>query len=432
MNRFKTAAFVSVLAIELLGSGACLAQTDITMWTFLDPKGRGGREQALASIIEKFERANPGLHVKVEPQVPSTMAEKFALAHGSRNAPDIAWVNPEAMAPVFDSGAAADLDPILVRDWPAARKADYMSAKILDVAVVNGKRLAMPIMPNTWVLMYRKDLLRQAGLTPENLRTWDGVTAAAKKLTRTGVAGQQDIWGIGLGISQDRFSATPAVLAAVGAQGKLFDDQCHPKLATPEIARAVQMEAGWIAADRVTPREAVSLSSDDAIDQFASGRYAMEVINISRFEQIQRTAAGWNADELGVAAIPGQSADRPGPAFISGWFAVAWSGSPRLKEAAKFIDALTAPDAMAMWANPGGQVPILKSTAATPEMQAPRFAHLRFAAAMLGDSGLSVSTTCNWYRTMADFNLAAQQVVLGQQSALDALKIAERATQDRQ
>jgi hypothetical protein len=39
---------------------------------------------------------------------------------------------------------------------------------------------------------------------------------------------------------------------------------------------------------------------------------------------------------------------------------------------------------------------------------------------------------CNWTRTLSDFNLATQQVVLGQRSLADAVRGIERATQERQ
>jgi hypothetical protein len=47
-------------------------------------------------------------------------------------------------------------------------------------------------------------------------------------------------------------------------------------------------------------------------------------------------------------------------------------------------------------------------------------------------SGYSMPSTCAWSRTLADFNLATQQVVLGQRTVMEALRIAERATEDRQ
>jgi multiple sugar transport system substrate-binding protein len=320
---------LAALAVATLvaTTAPALAQTTITMWSFLDPSRPGGREQALKTIIESYERANPDVRIKVEPQVWTTLGEKFALGHNAGNAPDIGWVNMESMGLVLQANAAADLGPLVTSRWSAERRKDYVLPAGLDAMTTGGKLHALPIMHAGWVLMYRKDLLQQAGLAAADLRTWEGMTAAARKLTRTGVPGQPDMWGIGLGLSQDRASASPAFLATIGA-GPIFDGQCNARIAGAAAERAVRMQADWILTDRVTPREALALTSDDAIDQFAAGRYAMQVIANSRFEQIQRTASGWDRDNLGIAPIPSGSPDRPGPALVSGWFAVAWAKSP--------------------------------------------------------------------------------------------------------
>lgn len=417
----------------VVGAGSYAhAETTLRMWTFLDPTKTGGREQALKTIIEKFEQANPGVKIKVEPQVWTTLGEKFVLSHNSGNAPDISWINAENLALILNTDAAADLQPLIVSKWSAERKADQLIPSMMQAATYKGKILAMPLMASTWVLMYRKDLLKKAGLTTDDLATWSGLTEAAKKVTKPAEGGNPPVWGIGLGLSQERFSMTPAVYAAFDAQNGLFDASCTPKLTGAGAKRAVNLQVDWITKDKVTPREALSMSSDDAIDQFAAGRYAFEIVANSRFEQIQRTAAGWNKDDLAIAPVPGWTKDKPGSTIISGWSAIAWSKSPNLALAAKFIDAMTNEEAMALWVSPGGQLPMLKSVAGSAIMQDPKNASGKETAAILGKSGAAMPGNCNWARTLSDFNLVTQQVALGQKTVADALKQAEKATLDRQ
>ena len=223
-----------------------------------------------------------------------------------------------------------------------------------------------------------------------------------------------------------------AVLGALGGQGGFFGEGCAARINTPEAARAVQWQADLILRHRVTPREALAMTSDDSIDQFSAGRFAMQVISNARFEQIQRTAAGWNKDDLVMAPIPGWTADRLGPSLMTGWFAAAWRGSPRVRDAMRFVDHMATPEAMQMWSVPGGQVPMLRSVADSAAMQQPENAPLKQVAGFFATSGLAMPSQCSWARTLADFNLATQQVVLGQRSVADALRQAERATQDRQ
>lgn len=428
----RRGALAAALALAAPAVAGAQGSATITMWTFLDPNRPGGRERALKTMIEGFEAQNPGLRVRVEPQVWTTMAERFVLGHNARNAPDICWVNAENLGLVLGMEAAADLTPI-VSGWSAQRRADLLMPSMLEAVTQRGRTLAMPLMATTWVLMARRDLMAAAGVTLEQIRTWDGVLEAARAMTRdTNGDGQPDIWGIGLGIATERYSMTPAVLATLGAQGGVFRDGCTARIATPEAARAVQWQADLIARHRVAPREAISMTSDDAIDGFAAGRFAMMVISSARFEQIQRTAAGWNGSDLVMAPVPNWTADRPGPQVATGWYAVAWRPSPRVREAVRFIDHISSPEATAMWTIPGGQVPMLRSIAARPEMDEPANRPLKQVAGFLGAASLAMPSACNWARTLADFNLATQQVVLGQRSAAEALRIAERATQDRQ
>ncbi|MGG5823443.1 extracellular solute-binding protein [Falsiroseomonas sp. HW251] len=428
----RRSAIAGALALAAPAIGSAQAPQTITMWTFLDPARPGGRERALKQMIEGFEAANPGLRIRVEPQVWTTMAERFVLGHNARNAPDICWVNSENLGLILGTEAAADLSPV-VNAWSQERRADMLLPAALQSVTVRGRVLAMPLMATTFVLMVRRDLLAAAGKTLDDLKTWDGVAEAAKAMTRdTNGDGQPDIWGMGLGIATERYSMTPAVLGALGAQGSFFDDRCGARIATPEAARAVQWQADLILRHRVTPREALAMTSDDAIDQFAAGRFAMQVISNARFEQIQRNASGWNKDDLVMAPIPGWATDRPGPAISTGWFALAWRPSPRARDAMRFIDVMASPEAMQLWSVPGGQVPMLRSVASSPALQQPENAPLKQVAAMLGTSGLAMPSQCAWARTLADFNLATQQVVLGQRNVTDALRQAERATQDRQ
>jgi ABC-type glycerol-3-phosphate transport system substrate-binding protein len=174
------------------------------------------------------------------------------------------------------------------------------------------------------------------------------------------------------------------------------------------------------------------MSNDDAIDQFAAGKFAMMVIANSRFEQIQRTAAGWDGKNLGLAPIPGNTADSLGPAIIGGWWAVMSDKSEHKEAAAKFIAYMAGPAAAALWNVPGEQVPTYRSLSSRPEMQEPKRENLRLTADQLSSRGITLPPRCNWARTQADLNLATQQVALGQQSLDDALAQAEQSTNDRQ
>ncbi|MBM6595323.1 ABC transporter substrate-binding protein [Microvirga pudoricolor] len=422
-----------LLAASLMAGGAAFAKTTLTMWTFLDVNAKGGRNLALKQMISDFETANPDIKIKVEPQVWSTLAEKFVLGSNAGNAPDIGWVNSENLGFIMNSDAASNLKPLVLDGWSEHQKQDFLLNSSFTAVTDGGSVRAVPLLPSTWVLMYRKDLFDAAGLTAADVATWGGVTKAAKTLTKdTNNDGQTDVWGIGLGLSQERFSVTPAFLATVDGNGGIFDDSCKAKFNNEAGRSAVTMQVDWIEKDKVTPREALAMSSDDAIDQFAAGRYAMMIIANSRYEQLQRTAAGWDGAKLAIAPVPGVKAGKPGPALLVGWWAVQWSKSPNQKAAAKFINYMSGPQGASLWNIPGEQIPTYRSVAERPEMSDPIRQGIRATSEILASSGVLMPGKCNWGRTQADFNLATQQVVLGQAKIEDALREAEQATNDRQ
>lgn len=431
--RLKTTLLAAAAAGAMMTAAvAANAETTITMWTFLDPAKEGGRDVALAQMIENFEAANPDIKVKVEPQVWTTLAEKFVLGHGSGSAPDIGWVNAENLGLVLNTDAAADLNPLVTDKWDAARRDEMVSPKVLEAVTVDGELKALPIMAITWVMMYRKDLFEEAGISVNDIATWEGVTEAARTLTQDADGdGNTDVYGIGLGLAQERFSAIPAFFASFQNNGAIFEDGCVPTLDNQATADAVAMQAGWIE-EGLTPREALAMTSDDAIEQFTAGRYAMQVIANSRFERIKSEAVGWDADNLGIAPIPSTVAGETGPHMLTGWFATIAQTSDAKEEAAKFVDYMTGPDSAMLWNIPGGQVPMMKSVAERPEMAAPENAHLKTVSELMQTSGVLQPGACNWSRTFADFNLATQKVVLGQADPAQAAAEIQEATAARQ
>ncbi|MEO7242928.1 MAG: sugar ABC transporter substrate-binding protein [Variovorax sp.] len=433
MKRMNKVILGVAIAAFAFAAVAADGQKTVTMWTFLDPAKAGGRDEALAKIIAAFKLKNPTIDVKVEPQVWTTLAEKFVLGHGAGNAPDIGWVNAENLGLVLNSDASADLGPLITQRWDAGRRDDMVSPQALEAVTVKSKVKALPIMAITWVMMYRKDLFDKAGLTVADISTWDGVTRAAKLLTKDNNGdGKIDVYGIGLGLAQERFSATPALFASVQDNGGLFKAGCTPLLDTKATADAIKMQADWITDAKVVPREALAMTSDDAIEQFTAGKYAMQIIANSRFERIQKEAVGWDAAKLGIAPIPSTVKGKVGPHLLTGWFAAVSESSKNKPEAAKFVDFMTNSDSAKLWTVMGGQVPMMKSVAVQPEMQTPATSNLKQVAELMKETGSYMPGACNWSRTLADFNLATQKVVLGKADATGAAKEMQKATADRQ
>lgn len=419
-----------ILAGLLLLPGAALAQT-ITMWTFLNPQNDTPRDRALRLIIEKFEAANPGMKIKVESQVWFNLADKFVMAHRSNSAPDIGWINGENMGLLINAGVAEDLGPLITDKWTAAQRGDLVLPQSYEWVKVGGKQVAVPIMALSIVLFYRKDLMREAGIDPASIKTWDDLAAAAAKMQRRDGANVAR-WGVGMHLSTDKTTMSFGANALVASQnGKLFGDKCKPMLANDNGVRALNMQADFIRKYKVASQESFAYTLDDVLDQFIAGKVAMASGGNGRFGNVAEKAS-WDGKQLGMLPWPSFDGVKPGPQIMSGWFAAISKDSKNKQAAAKFVAYMTGPEGMELWTEPGGLVPLFKSVFNKPAFQGPQYDPLRQLAKMWADAEVWLPAECNAARTFVDLNTATQRVVLGKVDPLAALREAESASAARQ
>ena len=161
------------LALLLAGCPNGSAPTTLTVWAM----GREG--EAVQPLMAEFERAHPGVRVRVQ-QIPWSAAhEKLLTAFAGDALPDViqlgnTWIPEfaalEALLPL-DGG----LEPGTVQD---------LFPGILASSQVDGHLMAMPWYVDTRVLFYRKDLLTRAGYArpPRDWREWQAAMAAIQAL----------------------------------------------------------------------------------------------------------------------------------------------------------------------------------------------------------------------------------------------------------
>ena len=426
----KRAILVAALCLWPLAHST--AQTVIRMWTFLDPAKNTGRELALRSMIESFERANSGVHIRVEPQIFSELMPKFLAGHATGTAPDLIWTNTEQMGALVQSGAAADLEKLIVQTLPKGAAEDFFVRAGWDAGLVEGRRYALPLFHATTSIFYRKDLLTTAGIDPASLRTWDDIAAAAQRLTAApGPDGRVAVWGFGTPLSTERTGGTTALTTMLWSAGPVWDEGCRPHYATPAGERAVLWHVDMIRARRAMPRESVAYHVDDVADQFVAGRYAMAVMPFARLDQV-RAQAPWDGKaNLGVLPWPDWTAGRAGPQQVQGWWAAVWARSRNAPEAAAFLAHMISAESVRLWSTQGGQVPTRLSVWNEPAFADASFEPVRAVVEGWRRWSFLVPVGCNTARFDADWNQATQRVLAGATPAT-ALAEAERAFAARQ
>lgn len=419
----RAALGAAIVGVGTLLADAAAAQT-LRMWTFLNPAGNAPREKALAEIIRKFEAANPGVKVSVEPQVWDQLTPKFLAAHRAGNAPDLVWVNTDLLGDVLKNNSLADLNELVISKWPAAavaeRKDGYWSR------CSNGDKVyCLFHSRNYYGVIYRTDFLKQAGVDPATLTTWPAFIEAAKKLTVKDASGNVTRWGFGQQFSEDRADSQMMTSLLLSRQGDLFDEKGRAKWSNPTGIEALKLQTDMVTVHGVTPRQAVTWSAEDLYEQFAAGRIAMFNGAVVRISTMQAKVGN---DNVGFMIWPGIDGKPHSPAVMAGWAVGVWSGGRNKAIAAKFLEHMSVGESDRLWVEVGGQLPGAPSTLDGMKTftALPTNAYLTTAALGVAKYGWipSVEYGVGGYRQA--LNKAAQDVIVGNVDPKAALDAAER------
>jgi multiple sugar transport system substrate-binding protein len=189
-----------------------------------------------------------------------------------------------------------------VKSWP-----DYSAfpESVWKVATVNGKIYGIPSVASTRVLVYRNDLLQQAGLSVP--KTWQDLRTAAKAMTKdTNGDGKIDVYGFAF-CSSSKAVRGPQEFAV------FLNSIDHAELAvnkngkwvpgfTPEQAEKVfQLYYDLMYVDKSVPPYSIGWEWEDLDPSFATGSVAM--VQDGAWMQ-QRIQGGYKPETWKTASFP--------------------------------------------------------------------------------------------------------------------------------
>ncbi|AGG90979.1 sugar ABC transporter substrate-binding protein [Rhodanobacter denitrificans] len=176
--RGRWLAAIAAGSVLLGGCSPAPAGHELTFWTI----GREG--EAIAQLLPAFERAHPGITVKVQ-QLPLTAAhQKLLTAFAGNSTPDLSQLGNTWLP---ELAALQALEPLQARVDASAvvQPRDYF-ASIWATNVIDGTLYGVPWYVDTRLLFYRKDLLAAAGFAapPRNWAEWRRQLAALSEPAR--------------------------------------------------------------------------------------------------------------------------------------------------------------------------------------------------------------------------------------------------------
>ena len=182
----KTKLFVSAAAISMVaalsltgcggGGDKKEAESDntITVWAW------DVALKQLQASAEKFKETHPDVEFQFEEMGTEQIYTKLATTlNTGKGLADVILLEGEQVsgyASKYPDGFA-DLSDIVNKD-------DYLPVKMGEVTV-NGKVVGFPWDAGPVALFYRTDYFEQAGVNPEDIKTWDDFIEAGKKVTAT-------------------------------------------------------------------------------------------------------------------------------------------------------------------------------------------------------------------------------------------------------
>jgi multiple sugar transport system substrate-binding protein len=309
-------------------------------------------------LIRLFEQQHP--EIKVEPRFSQNIYTgllqnlQAALAAGpSANPADVAVIGHLYMRYVANNFPYVSITS-LAKQYGGEDHLKRFGSNILALAQVNGEQVGMPYSLSTIVNYYNADILRKAGLDPDNPpQTWAEWRKAAPVIkAKTGK------YGIYVQYLDDNWS-TEAFIASNG--GSLLtcgsDGTYRAVFDSPEAVEAIQF---W--SDVVNEGIALYALENVGEQSFLVGDTATYMTSIARRQTVQSKATfdvrGTKFPRFGnkPTRLPGGGNDL-----------VIFSKDPAKQKAAwEFVRFLTSPEGVTLWTKGTGYVPLLPETTRDP------------------------------------------------------------------
>ena len=231
----------AVLAIPLLialvgaacspgaGGGGGSSNTTITVAAVGNPQ-----MEDLQKLVPEFEKGHANIKVKIvilpENQLRQQVTQDVAT-HSGRY--DLSMIGTYEVPLWAKNGWIENLGTYVQKT--SSYQPDDLIPGVAKALSYNGSLYAVPFYGESSFLMYRKDMLQQAGVTLSQSPTWDEVANAARKVNNPskGVAG---ICLRGLPGWGEQLAPLDTVVNTFG--GRWFDEQWNAQLTSPKFKAA--------------------------------------------------------------------------------------------------------------------------------------------------------------------------------------------------
>ncbi|MEM8916744.1 MAG: sugar ABC transporter substrate-binding protein, partial [Pseudomonadota bacterium] len=303
------------------------AAQDVTLQFWDNQQTESGLSQFQQAAVDRFMAENPDIKVEVTTIPYPEYQQRLLTAVQGGNAPDIATLDQIWVAAFAQAGAVSDLTDFAAS---AGLSRDNFFGGAWDSAVVDGQLYGIPFNVDVWQFsFYNQDLLDGAGVAPEDLMTFDGLRAAAEKLTSDGQ--------FGVGLFSHRGEDTVVVMNSF-----IFSNGGEVLNAAGECAldEAPAVEAMEYLQDlaQFAPDGILNANSGTMRELFLNGSLAIEFWPALEQPTLQSSDINWGF----VNGTAGASGSAIGT--FGGWNLAVFESSANKEAAQKFIEFMVRED----------------------------------------------------------------------------------------
>ena len=314
------------LSAALFVAGPVMAR-QVTLQFWDNQQTESGLSDVQKAAVERFMKENPDIKIEVTTVPYPEYQQRLLTAVQGGNAPDIATLDQIWVGAFAKAGAVADLTE---QAKTAGLSRDGFFGGAWDSAVLDGKLYGIPFNVDVWQFsFYNKALLDAAGIDPASLSTFEGLKAAAEKLTADGK------FGVGLFGHKGEDTVVVGDSFIFSNGGKILNDDGSCALTE---APAVEALAYLQSLTKFAPGGILNASSGDMRELFLNGSLAIEFWPALEQPTLQKSKLDWGF-------VNGTAPEGKTPVgTFGGWNLAIFESSPNKEAAWKFVQFMVRED----------------------------------------------------------------------------------------
>ncbi|MCM8812150.1 MAG: extracellular solute-binding protein [Candidatus Omnitrophica bacterium] len=400
-NSFRKLFILSVLSAfliffsPLLYPSPAFSEVTIDFWEFVVG------EELMRSLLDKFERQNPGIKVRFQQLSWDYGLNKLITAIAAGNAPDLVELGTDWVPQFSSSGILRDITEKVepIRD-------QYL---LWDPVTYKGRVYGIPWLAGTRILFYNRALFAKAGLNPDRPpATWEELLHAVKAVDALG----PEIYGFGIHVAEPYAPWQQFLPFAWGNGADVLDKEwTRPLLDEPPMVEALNFYAS------LKPYSLVDRQSQ--VNQlFAEGKVGVQISGSWNFALIPRMNPTLN---FGIGLLPKPAANKGTPAsFAGGEMLVILKQSRHPEEALKLaLFLIQEEQAMAIVEAQRNIVPTTKSAIQHPYYQTHPEQRVMFEQARFA---VAPPAHPNWVKMEEKITRMIEEVILNNRPPEKVLK----------